>query len=65
VLHLSLQSEVSCLKYSMPYYVAAFAAFTACSASADESPSQWSLGLGVISKCAFADGERGTCAASR
>lgn len=34
----------------MPYYVAVFAAFTACSASADESSSQWGLGLaGIVS----------------
>ena len=32
----------------MPYYVAVFAAFTACSASADESSSQWGLGLGAV-----------------
>jgi outer membrane protein len=32
----------------MPYYVAVFAAFTACSASADEKSSQWGLGLAAI-----------------
>lgn len=49
MLRSSLQSEGSCLKYSMPYCVAVFTAFAACSASADESSSQWGLGLGVIS----------------
>jgi outer membrane protein len=32
----------------MPYYAAVFAAFTACSASADESSSRWGLGLGAV-----------------
>jgi MipA family protein len=32
----------------MPYYVAALAAFTAYSASADESSSQWGVGLGAV-----------------
>jgi MipA family protein len=36
------------VKYSMPYYVAALAVFTAYSASADESSSQWGLGLGAV-----------------
>jgi len=44
------------LKYSMPYYVAVFAAFAACSSSADdESSSQWGLGLaGVVSDNPYA-----------
>jgi outer membrane protein len=32
----------------MPYYVAVLAAFSVSSASADESPSQWGLGLGAV-----------------
>jgi outer membrane protein len=36
------------LKYSTPYYVAVFAAFAACSASAEQSSSHWGLGLGAI-----------------
>lgn len=36
------------MKYSTPYYVAVFAAFAACSASAEQSSSRWGLGLGAI-----------------
>jgi MipA family protein len=36
------------LKYFMPYYVAVLAAFSVSGASADESPSQWGLGLGAV-----------------
>jgi outer membrane protein len=36
------------LKHFMPYYVAVLAAFSVSSASADESPSQWGLGLGAV-----------------
>jgi outer membrane protein len=32
----------------MPYYVAVLAAFSVSGASADESPSQWGLGLGAV-----------------
>jgi outer membrane protein len=36
------------LKHSLPYYVAVFTAFAACSASADEGSSHWGLGLGAV-----------------
>lgn len=36
------------MKYSIPYYVAVVAAFAACGASADETSSQWGLGLGAV-----------------
>ena len=36
------------MKYSMPCYVAVLTILTACSASAEESSSQWGLGLGAI-----------------
>lgn len=32
----------------MPYYVVVLAALAACNASAEESPSQWGLGLGAV-----------------
>lgn len=36
------------MKHSLSYYVAVFAAFTACGASAGEGSSQWGLGLGAV-----------------
>lgn len=36
------------MKHFVPYYIAVFTAFAACGASADESSSQWGLGLGAI-----------------
>ena len=36
------------MNYSMPYCVVVLAAFASSSASAEESPSQWGLGVGAV-----------------